>query len=58
MSGDRHGLCGVGRGRCGRGLGGSGRERASLLRAWLRAQFEELGFAVEAGDLAMHVLAA
>lgn len=28
-----------------------------LFRTWLRAQFEELGFAVEADDLAMHVLA-
>ncbi|WP_086822194.1 TetR/AcrR family transcriptional regulator [Streptomyces sp. NRRL B-24572] len=28
-----------------------------LFRTWLRAQFEELGFAAEADDLAMHVLA-
>ncbi|MBB4980737.1 MULTISPECIES: TetR/AcrR family transcriptional regulator [Streptomyces] len=28
-----------------------------LFRTWLRAQFEELGLAVEADDLAMHVLA-
>ncbi|MFI2426313.1 TetR/AcrR family transcriptional regulator [Streptomyces sp. NPDC018955] len=28
-----------------------------LFRAWLREQFEELGFAAEADDLAMHVLA-
>ncbi|MFF7438234.1 hypothetical protein [Streptomyces sp. NPDC008122] len=28
-----------------------------LFRTWLRAQFEELGPAVEADDLAMHILA-
>ncbi|MFD8767219.1 TetR/AcrR family transcriptional regulator [Streptomyces mirabilis] len=28
-----------------------------LFRTWLRGQFEELGFTVEADDLAMHVLA-
>lgn len=28
-----------------------------LFRTWLRGQFEELGFAIEADDFAMHVLA-
>ncbi|MBT2452289.1 TetR/AcrR family transcriptional regulator [Streptomyces sp. ISL-43] len=28
-----------------------------LFRTWLRTQFEELGFSVEADDLAMHILA-
>ncbi|WP_225800227.1 TetR/AcrR family transcriptional regulator [Streptomyces sp. NK15101] len=42
-------------------LGHPARPRAvavfDLFRTWLRAQFEELGFADEADDLAMHVLA-